>query len=387
MIARFHAWPWPRSRRRTSRALVSRSAASAEKMAHELNLKLRLSTDLTAVLARPDIDAVIITTPSGPHLEPAVAAAGRASTSSSRSRWRSPPSAATASSRRATASRVKLCTIFPSRFARRQPGAEVGRRGGPVRPADAGRDDLQVVAAAGVLRRGRLEGDAGARRRRGADEPGHPQCRSAAVDDGPVTQVGGFTATLAHERIEVEDTAVACLRFASGALGVIQAATSVIRVCPRRSRSTATGEQWSIEQEDVLRWELTPETAEDRAIRRVRLRRSARRAGRATRRRSRTPATPGNWPTSCRPSRATARPLVDGREGRKAVALIEAIYRSAGRTVERAVVSGEGWHAACSRVTPSYPPAGEGKRGVKGVTQWPNPLRRSPTMSFTCSCG
>ena len=44
---------------------------------------------------------------------------------------------------------------------------------------------------------------------------------------GPATHVTGFTATLAHEHIEVEDTAVACLRFANGALGVIQATTSV----------------------------------------------------------------------------------------------------------------------------------------------------------------
>ena len=41
------------------------------------------------------------------------------------------------------------------------------------------------------------------------------------------THISGFTATLAHERIEVEDTAVACLRFANGALGVIQATTSI----------------------------------------------------------------------------------------------------------------------------------------------------------------
>src|SRR5205807_8567485 len=36
---------------------------------------------------------------------------------------------------------------------------------------------------------------------------------------GPVREIAGFTATLAHERIEVEDTAVACLRLANGALG------------------------------------------------------------------------------------------------------------------------------------------------------------------------
>ena len=38
---------------------------------------------------------------------------------------------------------------------------------------------------------------------------------------GDATHVCGFTATLAHERIEVEDTAVAVLRFENGALGVI----------------------------------------------------------------------------------------------------------------------------------------------------------------------
>ena len=44
---------------------------------------------------------------------------------------------------------------------------------------------------------------------------------------GPVVEVSAFTALLAHERIEVEDTAVATLRFANGALGTITATTSV----------------------------------------------------------------------------------------------------------------------------------------------------------------
>src|SRR5260370_22095247 len=83
---------------------------------------------------------------------------------------------------------------------------------------------------------------------------------------GPVTHIAGFTATLAHDRIEVEDTAVACLRFANGALGVIQAATSVHPGLPKTI--AVHGDQGTvvIEQDDVLRWELTPETAEDQAI-------------------------------------------------------------------------------------------------------------------------
>ncbi|MGC8863073.1 MAG: Gfo/Idh/MocA family protein, partial [Armatimonadota bacterium] len=40
---------------------------------------------------------------------------------------------------------------------------------------------------------------------------------------GPVESVFGRTATLVRERIQVEDTAAACLRFANGALGTVEA--------------------------------------------------------------------------------------------------------------------------------------------------------------------
>ena len=43
---------------------------------------------------------------------------------------------------------------------------------------------------------------------------------------GPVEQVSAYAATLTHERIEVEDVATATLRFANGALGVIEATTA-----------------------------------------------------------------------------------------------------------------------------------------------------------------
>ena len=43
---------------------------------------------------------------------------------------------------------------------------------------------------------------------------------------GEPVEVFGWTGCLAHERIEVEDTAVATIRFAKGALGVIQATTA-----------------------------------------------------------------------------------------------------------------------------------------------------------------
>lgn len=43
---------------------------------------------------------------------------------------------------------------------------------------------------------------------------------------GPVAEVSAYTGLLAHERLEVEDTAVAVLRFASGALGIIEGTTA-----------------------------------------------------------------------------------------------------------------------------------------------------------------
>src|SRR6202022_3746647 len=75
MIARFHVRALAEVPGARLLALVSRKPASARAMADELGLGCDLYTDLGAVLSRPDVHVVIITTPSGAHLEPAVAAA------------------------------------------------------------------------------------------------------------------------------------------------------------------------------------------------------------------------------------------------------------------------------------------------------------------------
>jgi predicted dehydrogenase len=153
---------------------------------------------------------------------------------------------------------------------------------------------------------------------------------------GPVTHVSGFIDTLAHERIEVEDTAVGCLRFANGALGVIEATTSVHPGLPKTIAIHGDHGTAVIEQDDILRWELTPETPEDLRIKE----RFAQKVGASGG--SSDPAAISHVGHArqltdfVQAIQAGKEPLVDGREGRKAVEIILAIYRSAasGQTIK-----------------------------------------------------
>jgi predicted dehydrogenase len=335
MIARFHARALAEVAGARLSALVSRSEARARAMADELGLNCALATDLSAALARPDVQAVIVTTPSGAHLEPAVAAAR----AGKHVVVEKPLEITTERCDRIIAAcdehRVKLCTIFPSRFG----DANVALK----KAVEAGRfGRLTLGETTCKWWRSQVYYDEGGWKGTRALDGGGALMNQAIhnVDllcwlMGPVLHVGGFTATLAHERIEVEDTAVACLRFANGALGVIQATTSVHPGLPKTvavhgDRGTAV-----IEQDDVLRWDVTPETAEDREVKARFAQKSGASGG------SSNPAAISHIGHArqladfVRAIETDAAPLVDGREGRRAVEIIQAIYRSAetGRTV------------------------------------------------------
>jgi predicted dehydrogenase len=329
MIARFHARALAEVPGARLVALVSRSQESAKKLAGELNLDLGLYTDLQAALARPDLDVVIITTPSGAHLGPAVAAARAGKHVVVEKPLEITTERCDAIIEACDTAGVQLCTIFPSRF---------------------GDANVELKKAVGAGRFGRLTlgettckwwrsqayyDEGGWKGTKALDGGGALMNQAIHNVDllqwlmGPVTHVAGFTATLAHERIEVEDTAVACLRFAGGALGVIQATTSVHPGLPKTvaihgDRGTAV-----IEQDDVLRWDFDPETEADRAVKARFAQKTGASGG------SSNPAAISHQGHARQLAdfvgaiRTGGKPLVDGREGRKAVAIIEAIYRSA----------------------------------------------------------
>src|SRR5438132_2347621 len=336
MIARFHARALAEVPGARVAALASRSPANADKMRQELGLACDIAADLNDVLKRRDVDIVIITTPSGAHMEPAVAAAKAGKHVVVEKPLEITLDRCDRIIDACAKNKVQLCTIFPSRF---------------------GAANLELKKAVAAGRFGRLTlgettckwwrpqsyyDEGGWKGTQALDGGGALMNQAIHNVDlllwmmGPVTHVQGFTAMLAHERIEVEDTAVACLRFASGALGVIQATTSVFPGLPKTIAVHGDRGTVVVEQEDVLRWEFNPPMPEDRVIKE----RFAQKVG----------ASGGSSNPAAISHVGHARqltdfvhaietdtaPVVDGREGRKAVEIILAICRSAqtGRTVQ-----------------------------------------------------
>jgi UDP-N-acetyl-2-amino-2-deoxyglucuronate dehydrogenase len=317
-------------------ALMDQVPGAAQRLSESSGLNCPAFNELTPVLARKDVDVVIICTPSGSHMPPAVAAAEAGKHVVVEKPLEITTERCDRILEACEKNKVQLCTIFPSRFADANRTLKAA--------VDAGRfGRLTLGETTCKWWRTQAYYDKGGWRGTWALDGGGALMNQAIhnVDlllwmMGPATHVTGYTAMLAHERIEVEDTAAACLRFASGALGVIQATTSVYPGLPKTlaihgDRGTAV-----IEQEDVLRWELTPETDEDRAVRQ-RFAQKVGASGGASDPSAISHVYHARQLTDFVEALSTGRkPLVDGREGRRAVELIQAIYRSAreGRTVE-----------------------------------------------------
>ena len=84
---------------------------------------------------------------------------------------------------------------------------------------------------------------------------------------GPVAEVTAFTATLGHERIEVEDVAVAALRFENGALGTIEGSTAVYPGFLKRIEISGMAGTAVLEEETLRLWQFAAEEAGDAALR------------------------------------------------------------------------------------------------------------------------
>jgi predicted dehydrogenase len=157
---------------------------------------------------------------------------------------------------------------------------------------------------------------------------------------GPVTEIRAQMATLAHERIAVEDTAVATLKFESGALGVIEATTAAFPGSLKRIELRGSAGSAIMEEEDVIAWDFAKPLRSDAAVRKRMTERVSTAGGAAN------PAAIGHHGHALQfkdfldAIERDRNPAIDGLEGRKSVEIILGIYKAAetGRPVKLPLV-------------------------------------------------
>ena len=140
---------------------------------------------------------------------------------------------------------------------------------------------------------------------------------------GPVARVFARTATRVH-RIEAEDTAAAVLEFANGALGTIEATTSVYPGYPRRVELTGTEGTLILEHDRLVSVDLRTPPAGVAAVQGSDTTQSA-----VTAVVSDATAHQRVIEDFIRALESDTTPACDGREARRSVELVQAIYRSA----------------------------------------------------------
>lgn len=292
---------------------------------------IRAFTDLEDFLADPELDIVTICTPSGAHFEPALAAlaAGKhviveKPLEISTERIDQMIAAAAAAGK-------TLSSILNRRFTPAMAAFKIA--------ADAGRFGRLTSASCYVKWfRSQAYYDSAPWRGTWALDGGGVLMNQAihTIDAllhlaGPVRSVQASTACLAHTGIEVEDSAVAIVEFENGARGVIEGSTCAWSRTghPARVQLAGTAGSVFLADESLEVWDFQDEQPGDDHLRASLMHRSAAGLG------ANNPAAikflqhQRNFEEIVTAIHHGRQPATSATEARKAVALIEAIYRSA----------------------------------------------------------
>ena len=334
MIASFHAKAIADIRGAKLAACFDTFPAAADRLASQTGCKPYY--DLPQMLKDPAVDVVTICTPSGAHLEPAVAAAKAGKHVIVEKPLEVTLKRCDRIIEACKKNKVVLATIFPSRF---HESSQLLKQA-----VDAGRFGKLTVGDAYVKWfRTQQYYDSGAWRGTWEMDGGGALMNQAihSVDlltwlMGPVAEITAQTATLAHQRIEVEDVAMAALRFKSGALGVIEATTAAYPGALKRIELHGSEGSAVLEEEDITFWEFAKAARTDAALRKRMAGKTKTGGGAAD------PSAIGHhghtllFKDTLHAIKHGTRPLVDGAEGRRSVEIILAIYTAAetGRAVQ-----------------------------------------------------
>ncbi|MEW1676387.1 Gfo/Idh/MocA family oxidoreductase [Streptomyces noursei] len=320
-------------------AVAGRDPVRAHRLAAELGCEALAVPEL---LARTDIDAVAVCTPSGTHAELGTAALRAGKHVLVEKPVDVTPEAADRLIAAARHTGRTLGVISQHRF---DPAAEVARAA--IEDGTLGRITSVLIEV--PLWRARSYYASGQWRGTRALDGGGALMNQAvhAVDlaqwlAGPVAEAAAHTGLLAHDGIEVEDVATASLKFADGALGALLATTAAYP--GRTTRVAVNGERGSvvIDNDELAYFHTAREGERPTAY-------GAYGDGNQAADRCPPPREPpprdrigllhqphrDQLADFCDAVRTGRPPLVDGAAGRRAVAVVHAVYTSArtGRTV------------------------------------------------------
>lgn len=334
MISRFHAKAIDSIRGAEIVACYDAYAPGAEKYSAEIGCTKY--DDLADMLADDRVNVVNVCTPSGAHMEPAVAAANAGKHVVVEKPLEITLKKCDKIIEACRKNKVKLCTIFPSRFS--PPMVELKRA------IDEGRFGQLTLGDAYVKWwRTQEYYDSGAWRGTWALDGGGAYMNQGVhnVDllysfMGDVEEVTGHVGTLAHTGIEVEDTGVATLKFANGALGVIEATTSAYPGLLKKIEIHGTQGTAVVEEDEILKWEFAKKSPRDRSITQKYGKGSASGGGAADPSAISFEGHARQLKDFIKAIQNGTKPAVDGEEGRKSVEIILAIYKAAwtGKTVK-----------------------------------------------------
>lgn len=315
--------------------VFSRSFAKADAFAKENNTRAYESLD--EMLANPDIDIVTIATPSGAHLEPAIAAihAGK------HVLVEKPLEITTERIDRMIAAAnekgVVLAAILNRRF---NPAMDAFKEA-----SDSGRFG-KLTSASTYMKwyRDQKYYDSAEWRGTWALDGGGALMNQGihSIDSllhlaGPVKSIQANTACLAHEGIEVEDIAAVILEFANGARGVIEGSTCTWSKNGHPARIQLSGTEGSIFMADEAFevWEFMNETEHDDSIRSLHMSTGKGGLGANDPKAINFAQHQRNFEEVIAAIQEGRQPSTSATEARRSVELIQTIYRSASNNGEK----------------------------------------------------
>ena len=292
--------------------------------------------DLKDMLADPNVDVINICTPSGAHMEPAVAAANAGKHVVVEKPLEITLKRCDKIIDACKKNKVKLCTILPSRFS----GANMELK----KAIDDGRFGKLTLGDTYVKwYRSQEYYDSGGWRGTWKLDGGGAFMNQAIhnVDllywfMGDIAEISAVTDTRAHKRIEVEDVGAACVRFKNGAIGVLEATTCAYPGLLKKTEIHGMEGSVIVEQDDVLLWDFAKSNRRDASIRKKYAKKEGSSGGAADPSAISFAGHQAQLKDFIQAIENNRAPQIDGHEGRKSVEIILAIYKASwsGRAVQ-----------------------------------------------------